>query len=285
MVWSFQRRVFFLALVCFVLDFCRFENETSAKSDNLEFISSFNIKDKSAGLTEPSGLTFSHDKNSFLVVSDDTSKIFRLKLNGDLESDYTISIPGLDGLEGVAVGIAGRDLFVVAEDFNEVIRIDRKREEISRRIALSTLTGYEGLVRKRGAHFPDKGYKDKKGLEGITIHPVSGNLFVLKESGLLIEISADLKRILKYRELNFADDYSGICFQDAGTFRLWVLSDDSKKVFLYDWASGDVLKKFKLRKKRGKKISSAEGIAFNPLNHNLFIITDRGHKLYRFLVK
>ncbi len=252
--------------------------------DRLVFKSASDIQDHSVGLTEPSGLTLSDGKQSLWTVSDSTSRIFQLKFNGYLEKGKSISDSYLRELEGVAISNDGKRLYLVKEDTSEIIEVSMARKEISTRASLTNMIGYDGMRKNAPNHFVP-GLGDNKGLEGIVVHPDTGEIYVLKETGLLIKLSADLSAILLTFELDFADDYSGICFQDAALNIVWIVSDKSKKIYLYDLDRASILKAFKLKDGRGKTYSSAEGVAYDSDTRELFVVTDKGHTLYTYEVK
>lgn len=274
------------SIVVSLLAACLFMSQAAhaEKPGRLVFASSSNIKDKKEGLKEPSGLALSKDRGSLWTVSDSTSKVFLMKLDGSLRKGRTISDSRLDELEGVAVSGDGRYLYLAREDSNEVIQVDIERKEILKQRSLAKMGGYEGMVKNMPAHFaPSLG--NNKGLEGIAVHPGAGGIYLLKESGLLINVAADLSNILAYRDLDFADDYSGICFENASKNRLWVSSDKSKRIYLLDLDSTKKPKAFKLKDVNGKTYSSAEGIAYNPDKRELYVVTDKGHTLYTYKVE
>ena len=247
--------------------------------NKIVFKSSTNIKHRKEGLKEPSSLTLSNGKDAFWTVSDNSKKIFLINLSGDLKNNKTISDPELAELEGVAISNDGEHLYVVKEDTNEVIQVNIEEKAITKHIPLANISGYSDMVKQLPGHFDPK-LGDNKGLEGITIHPNIGNVYVLKESGLLIEISGDLSTILMYYNLDFADDYSGICFENANSNRVWISSDASEKIYLFDLNSN-----MKLKDGKGKAYPSAEGITYDLDSKNLYLVTDNGHRLYRYEVK
>ena len=110
--------------------------------------------------------------------------------------------------------------------------------------------------------------------------------WLLLESGLLLTLSPDQHRhrIEGYKQLSFAKDYSGLAFADTNGDKLWVISDDSKSVYLYQPATSQIIAKTKLRNHKGKKYSSGEGIAFDPERSLLYVVTDKKHDFYRYRV-
>jgi uncharacterized protein YjiK len=248
------------------------------------------------GLKEPSGLTLSHGKNALWTVSDDTSKIFKLELNGELKEDKTIELDGLKGMEGIAIGNYGDYLYVVIEsDVNEnvvphnempnrIVKVDIAGKSIVDDVKLEDLTGYWAMR----ANLIDKFNRANKGLEGITVDPLTDSIYLLMESGVLIEVSDDLSEITNYYDLNFGDDvdYSGICFEDVERNRVWITSDKSKKMYLFDIDTEEVKgDPIKLRDDNGNSYESSEGVAFDPDTDKIFIVTDEGHTLFQYKVQ
>jgi len=92
-------------------------------SFSLSHLSHFEIENPAEGLDEPSGLAFSHGKNALWTISDDTKKIFKLSLDGDLKKNKSFKIPD-KGLEGIALDPTGEFLFVVKEDDNRLVPVD-----------------------------------------------------------------------------------------------------------------------------------------------------------------
>ena len=261
---------------------------------NLTYLERFKIENKSEGLSEPSGLALSRGKNALWTISDDTKKIFKLTLDGDLKKDKSFKIPD-KGLEGITLTPDGESLFTIREDDNEIIRIEVDAQEVTDRHRLADMSGYD-LVAK---YFVDNG--SNKGLEGITWNTETGTIFALKEGlpGLLVEVSSDLKAILSHRLLNeengFRDndvtgdklDFSGICY-DQSRDRFWIVSDKAKRLFLYDWRGNKVIESFTLGySKNGEyeKIKKAEGVAIDSDSNHLYVVSDEEARLYLFDIR
>ena len=232
--------------------------ELSIEKLSLELLNIYSIN-----VEEPSGLDLAIDNESLWTVSDRYSKIYQLDLMGQILQE--IDIPG-DNFEGITVDFNDHSLWVVQESLSELLQVDILGNELQRIYVAGAISGSGGL-------------------EGITIHPNTGNIYVLKESGLLIEISGDLSTILMYYNLDFADDYSGICFENANSNRVWISSDTSERIYLFDLNSNMKLKAFKLEDSKGKAYPSAEGITYDLDNKNLYLVTDDGHRLYKYEVK
>ncbi|MCU7833830.1 MAG: SdiA-regulated domain-containing protein [gamma proteobacterium symbiont of Taylorina sp.] len=265
--------------------------QNNQQSFHLMFLNSFDLKNKAEGLREPSGLVLSYEKNALWTVSDDTNKIFKISLTGNLIKDQSFSIPDTE-LEGITLIEDGKFLLVVKESTNELIKINTDTQVVSDRKCLSEMQGYDAI----SAYFSNN--SDNKGLEGITWNQNTASLFVIKEAnpGLLIEISSDLQRIMNHYILNdengFYDqglkpeeiDFSDICYdQNQGLF--WIISDKARRLFLYDLAGNKVLQSSKLvytKKGKDKAIKKAEGIAINLDENRLYIVSDKTTRLYVF---
>ncbi len=257
----------------------------------LTFLHRFNIKNKAKGLREPSGLVLSYEKNALWTISDDTNKIFKISLSGQLIKGQSFTLADTE-LEGITLTQDGKFLLVVKESTNELIKINTNTQEISDRQCLSDMQGYDAI----SDYFSNE--LNNKGLEGITWNQHAQTLFVLKEAnpGLLIEISSDLQTIISHCILNDKNgfsakgikskeiDFSDLCY-DQGQKLFWIISDKARRLFLYDRAENKVLQSIKLvytKKGKDKTIKKAEGIAINLNENRLYIVSDETARLYVF---
>jgi uncharacterized protein YjiK len=260
---------------------------------SLTYLDRFDIADEDEGLTEPSALALSHGKNALWTVSDDTSKIFKMSLDGDLKKDDSFDIPDT-GLEGIGLGTTGEFLVSVKEDGNEVIIIRIDSQEVINRRRLAEMTGFDDVAQ----YFVGSG--ENKGLEGITWNKETETLFVMKEGdpGLLIEVSPDLNAIRSHAVLNaengFRDtevdpdeiDFSDLCYQ--GPEHFWIISDKAKRLFLYDWKGNKVMQSAKLgygHDGEYEEIEKAEGVAIDPDANRLYVVSDEEARLYVFDIR
>lgn len=198
---------------------------------------------------EPSGLAFAQNANFLWTISDQTGSVYKFDLSGRLHK--TLDINGND-LEGVCYNRFTNELLVVEEFLGEIIRID-------------TLGNIEGRTQILNTH-------DNSGLEGICIDN-SGNIFALKEKapGLWLALNPDFS-IKEYIELKFASDYSDIAC-DTTTNRFWIVSDQDKKIFLWDKLVG-VLEEYNI------PVENPEGIAVDFQNGQFYISSDSQGELY-----
>ena len=143
-------------------------------------------------------------------------------------------------------------------------------------------------------YFQDKDLN--KGLEGITVNFNNDHVFILKEGkpGLLIELDSECKTILNYCELNEKNgfkhprikskklDFSGLSY-DLSRDAIWIASDKSECFFQFDWNQKRVLNCLDLfhhSQSPSERIRKPEGIAFDPLNQRLYIVSDLDCELY-----
>ncbi|NES80461.1 MAG: hypothetical protein F6K10_02855 [Moorea sp. SIO2B7] len=271
-------------------------NSTSLKqqSFSLTYLDRFKIENKKEGLSEPSGLALSHRKNGLWTISDDTKKIFKLSLDGDLKKDKSFKIPD-KGLEGIVLDPTGEFLLTIKEDDNTIIKVQVNTQKVTDRQRLAKMAGYDAIR----PYFASSGAN--KGLEGITWNENTQTIFVMKEGnpGLLVEVSSDLQRIQSHQLLNdengFRDtevgaeelDFSDICY-DQSRDRFWIVSDKAKRLFLYDWKENKVIQSAKLGYgKQGayREIKKAEGVAIDPEANRLYVVSDEEARLYVFDIR
>ncbi|MHC4883792.1 MAG: SdiA-regulated domain-containing protein [Planctomycetota bacterium] len=252
------------------------------------------IEDEETGLTEPSGLAMADDGRGLWTVSDDTKRVFCLDLEGRVKGRRSFKVPVKD-LEGITTDGGGAVLYAVEEGPNRILKLNIESGEVLESRCLSEMAGYNALA--EGFAESD----DNKGLEGIAWDGKRQCLFVVKEGDpcLLIELAADLASILSHRELGaesgFVDeagddaalDLSGLCY-DPRRERLWVLSHQLSRVFLYNVEANRAEVSFPLTYTKGgkeKPIKQAEGVALSPDGESLYIVCDRKTCLYRFEIE
>ncbi|QDT93711.1 SdiA-regulated [Gimesia algae] len=249
----------------------------------LELESQCSIKDKKAGLLEPSGLALAPD-GLLWTVCDENRRLFRIDFEGRIQESLKI---GNRGLEGITFNAAGQ-ICVVDEDVSKLIVYDPQTgEEISDR-RLKDLEGFTSIA----AHFEDI---DGNGLEGITFDSFRNELLLLKEAdpGLLIAVSADLNRITSVEVLEEQTgftaegkkmDFSGMCF-DAKRDLLWILSEEARCVFTFDRRQSRVVQRHSLKKdQQGRSVRFAEGVAVDGDSERLYVVSDDDAKLTVFRI-
>lgn len=258
---------------------------------NLTYLQRVSINHESSGLDEPSGAVLAQDKKGLWVISDNKKRIFQIDFDGNLKPDITIRTDDKQ-LEGITLDEKG-NLFVVSEGKNKIIVFD-DQGNLKQEQKLENIPGYDQV-----AQYFNQPDMENKGLEGITVS--NNDLFCLKEGypGLLIKISLDLQKIIEFKILdknnNFLDDeiesskidYSGICY-DSLRDCFWIVSDKAKRLFLYSWLNNQVIVSFPLDYEENgnkKQIQKAEGVAYDPKNQKLYIVSDREARLYIYQVK
>ncbi len=244
---------FIVLIVSFVLNagltFCSLNEPTDTVQSvrSLKLIDSYLLE-----IREPSGLALSMDGKSLWTVSDNSNLIYQISLTGQILK--TLSYQGQD-LEGIAVDAKNNTLWVAEERTRELVNIDSTGQELQR---YRILDG-----------------NDNSGLEGICID-ANHHLFTIKEKkpGLFISLKPDFT-IEKKLELNFANDYAGLC-ADSLTNRFWILSAQDQTLFYWDFSSHKVLSQFKL------SLRTPEGIAIDFKHGRFYIVSDSEERLYVF---
>ena len=201
---------------------------------------------------EPSGIDLSYNEKGFWIVSDQNSKVYLIDSWGKEVKSFKVN--GED-LEGITV-INDSTLAVVLERTREVVILDTSGKELKR-----SALDLEGEL--------------NSGLEGITYDTKEKIFYVLNENNPQLLIVLDSNLVEQYRDtISFSDDISGIFFDDIDN-TLWILSDESQRIFKTD-LSGDPLEEFKI------KIKQPEGITFNKTRTKLYIVSDKTENLYVF---
>jgi len=236
--------VIFLSSVLFALS-C-----ANKKEENVKTLI-FSISEE-LPVPEPSGIDLSYDEKAFWIVSDQDSKVYLIDSWGKEVKNFTVN--GED-LEGITV-VDDSTLAVVLERTREVVLLDTSGKELKRKTI-----DLEGEL--------------NSGLEGITYNPKKKNFYILneKDPGLLLTLDQNLIE-QKRDKLKFAKDYSGIFFDDNDNI-LWILSDESKRIFKTD-LSGNTIEEFKI------KVDQPEGITLNKARTKLFLVSDVTGNLYIF---
>ena len=223
--------------------------------DDAQEIKNLTLLDyKKLNIPETSGLSFYKRENTFLTVSDNSDRVYVISSEGEVLDSL---IYDGQNLEGVVYDATGSRIFVVEEQTNEVVQLDTIGNELDRfSLELNNADPNHGL-------------------EGITINPGNGHLYVIseKEPAILFEITVD-GEIVAQHQLGFMEDYSSIYFDGQGN-SLWILSDQSKLLVRCD-LTGRPLEWFKTG------VKDAEGVVIDSANSKVWIITDSGNTLYSF---
>lgn len=250
-----------------------------AEVTGIRFHDSAHIAVEDEGMTETSGLAFSEDGKHLWTVSDNVGRVFLLGLDGDLKPSHSIEI-GSSGLEGIAEDGGRERLLAVREERMEIVEVSL-RDHKAQAFPLQEMSGFDTVA----AAFANSSPND--GLEGITVDPGSGMVFVLKEKAprMLIGISPDLTRIesalVLSSDLGFVSpsaedadlDVAGLDF-DPVRKAFWIVSDTGEAVYLFD-PTKPPAKAWSLLH-GDNPVHNAEGIALVQGGSQLAIVTDDG---------
>lgn len=233
---------------------CRNSNNTlpdkTIKIEDPELIDSYNLK-----IPEPSGLSFTYDRKAFWSVSDQNSTVYKINFIGEILDSIVLQGVDLEGITAV-------DDTTIAVIF-----------EYDRRVAVVDLSG--NVIKE---NIIETNKKNNSGLEGITYVPSDSVFYLLneKDPGLLIKLDKELN-VLKTVKLDFAKDYSSIFYSVSDT-SLWILSDESHKVFKCDM-EGNVKSGYKI------EIPQPEGFVMDPDEKRFYVVSDSSEKIYIYEYK
>jgi uncharacterized protein YjiK len=206
-------------------------------------------------IPETSDLSFGSSTDILYTVSDRTAKVYKITTQGKVLSE--LSYTGSD-LEGVCY-VENQFLYVAEERLRKIIKLDLQGNQL-------------------GDKPISVGINDEnQGLEGISYATFNKHFFILNEKnpGLLIETDENLN-VLKSYQLSFANDYSGICVDNVNQ-QLWIVSDESASVTKCTM-KGELIESYRI------PVSNPEGIAFDPENGQVYIISDTEARLYLFKI-
>jgi uncharacterized protein YjiK len=236
-------------------------------------------------IPEASGLAVTKNEYKLWSISDRSFKIYKIKHDGSEKVSFTPQpSKGVKSIkdsefEGVTFAPKPADakddhyLYLVNEGTTAIVPVNYKTETYEKPAELKNMTGWDKVKCTDKKTVKDE-LKDggNSGLEGIAWDNDLKSFFVMKEKnpGLMIQISADLKKITACKVLTFSgEDYSDIAY-DPTRKQLWVLSDAAQSVYLYDWSSNTARKSYPLG------YVKAEGVAYDQEKSRLYIITDSG---------
>ncbi|MBK7230348.1 MAG: SdiA-regulated domain-containing protein [Ignavibacteriales bacterium] len=200
-------------------------------------------------LSEPSGIVYNSTNNSFYIVSDTTSKIFEINLNGNLIKEILVTA---NDLEGITLSLNNDTIYVVEESDN-------------------LITSFLLNGNKINSFIKDVSTNSANGLEGIAFDNLR-NLFVTNEKlpKYLIKLKNQVE--LGSYEINAVEDLSDICY-DTALDCFWLISDESKKIIKLS-KTGVVLSEWLI------PFSKGEGITF--VQDKMYIVRDSDSKMYVF---
>lgn len=205
---------------------------------------------KNIKVPEPSDITYSADRKSLFIVSDN-GFLFETDLEGVIirKADYT-------GLDDEAVYANASHVYVV--------------EEFTRKIKMFSLPD---LILEKTVHLPYNGARNK-GYEGFTYNKAKGLflLFVEQDPLYVFELNEKLKKVNEINLGELARDISSATYYDN---YLWVLSDEDRTIFKLNPNDYSLISKWEI------PIVNAEGLTFGP-NGNFIIASDAMDRLYYF---
>ncbi len=211
------------------------------------------IESVSLEVPEPSGLTLNNGANALYVVSDPPdNSVYKLDLLGNVKR--VLSYSGGD-LEGISYDHRDHTLWVAEESLREVVHLDTLGNELER-----FSINFEGT-------------SSSSGFEGILLNPVTNHIVLLNEKspGTFIDLDSSMNITLEYA-LDFALDYSGICFNTTdGNY--FIVSDESQELIEWNFEKR-IIRSFSL------DYEKAEGVAYNPETNRIYIVSDSEQKLY-----
>ncbi|OQY29557.1 MAG: hypothetical protein B6244_03365 [Candidatus Cloacimonetes bacterium 4572_55] len=198
---------------------------------------------------EPSGLTLHRD--TLWTVSDDTGNIYKLDLQGNTREIITVNG---DDPEGVAYDPTDYTLWLVEERTREIVHADQSGSIIER-------------------HEIEISGSGNRGFEGVCMDD-DHNFYILneKDPSLFISLTHDFS-ISEQITLDFNQDYSGLCY-DRGRNAFWIVSDESQTICLWSPKNGLLSELIPL------SFRKAEGVAYDPINDKIYIVSDSEEKLY-----
>lgn len=207
-------------------------------------------------IAEPSGLSWDLYHHNFIVVDDNTNKAYLIDKLGKTISPLNYSG---DDTEGITVDVKNHEIWLAEEALSKLILMDSLGNE---------LNSYDININRTST---------KKGLEGLSYSSYDNTFYILNESepGLLIKWTPT-NGILSQKELQFAQDYSGI-YADNADQSLWIVSDQSQKLFHCD-NKGEVKQSFNL------DFPKAEGLIVDLENERVYIVSDSEQRLYTYKI-
>lgn len=219
--------------------------------DNIPVLSPIEHYDLS--ILETSDLCFGSSSGILYTVSDNTAKVYKITSKGRKLSELIYT--GND-LEGVCF-VDGQFIYVAEERQRKVVKLDLQGNILDQKLISVEVNS------------------ENEGLEGITYATFNSRFYIINEMnpGLLLETDKNLNIISEY-PLSFANDYSGICVDNVNC-NLWILSDMSATVNKCTM-QGDLIESYRI------PVTNPEGIAYDPVEKLLYIVSDSEARLYIF---
>ena len=235
--------------LCCLLASCEAPNGSRPGEGRLTLVSSHLLE-----VRDPSGLAVDRAGAFLWTVGNHSQRIYRLSLDGEVQD--RLDFEG-DDLEGIAYDPSDATLWVVEEGQREVVHLDADGDVLARREL-----DLEG--------------KANSGLEGVCLDS-SGTVYVANEKDprLFATLAPDLS-IESHREVDFADDLSGL--DCGGEGRFWVLSDQSRRLYLWSPEEG-VISSYRL------PFDKAEGVAVDGTAGLAYIVSESEDRLYVYAIE
>lgn len=248
------RKYIFYIIILLVFVSCSLDDSVIKPADSVSLVLDYEV---GLDIAEPSGLTYDPNTQTLWLVNDPpNNKIYNISLEGELLE--TLSFVG-DDLEGIAYDIDANTLWIAEEALCEIVNVSLSGEEIER------------------IDIPVSQYSTGSGLEGLCIvSPEEFYLLIEKDPGRFIEFNPELPSITE-TVVNFADDFSGICY-NAERDGFWIVSDESEKLYLWDSENG-------VREEYSLYFPKAEGIIYVADTNSFYIVSDSEEKLYKFHIE
>ena len=217
----------------------------------IEFIESYLLD-----IAEPSGLSWALNHKDFIIVDDRTNQAYTIDKNG---KELGVFPYKGDDTEGITIDELNNEFWIAEEAKSKLIQLDASGNE---------LNSYKIDINRDSK---------KKGLEGLTYDSKNKVFYILNEGepGLLIKWQIN-SGIISQKQLQFAQDYSGIFFDNADQ-SLWIVSDQSQKLFYCD-ENAVVKQSFDL------DYQKAEGIVVDLPANRIYIVSDSEHKLFVYKI-
>ncbi len=235
-------------LIALIILSCNSVSNDSVVSNKLTLIESIDLK-----LNEPSGLTAGNSPEYLYVVTDSPNEnVHKIDFYGNIIE--TLKYKG-DDLEGITLNPNDSTLWVSEESLLQLVHLD--------------LQGF--AFNRIDLDFFPSTFVDIR-IEGLTIN--KNNLILLNEKnpGAIIEIDLDNLSIKNIFYLDFASDYSAICYIEEKDSYI-ILSDEDQKVFLWNLEQGAI-------EIYDTGYSKAEGVAI--VSNTVCIVSENGNRLYKY---
>ncbi len=249
--------IFIAATLFSIFLSCKNENK---KCSPVSGIFPVKIKKKNI-LEEPSGLSIDISSKSLWTVCDETASIVKMDYCGNIISSFKAKTWQKEiDLEGIHFDKKTKSLLIAVEDNS------KNKDE-------NGIIIYNKLGNKIKEH-RIMGYGNGKndGFEAIT--KIKNYIYVAKEKSnpTIIKLDNNFKKISQRDMSEHLEDISGMAYSGKKE-QIFVLSEDSSKVILFDYKSNKILKEISLNKN-----IKMEGIAFDIKNNQLYLVSDKNKK-------